>query len=157
MIRDVKQTDKEAFLSMAEAFYTSPAVEHRVKREHFHTTFETAMRENPYLRVVILESTGETAGYAILSFTYSNEAGGMVVWIEEVYIKDAYRGKGLGSELLAFAESEYRTVKRFRLEATKFNTGAISLYQKQGYRVLDYVQLVKDRDQSGDDGSSSLA
>ncbi len=146
MIRNLRQADKETFISMVEAFYASPAVEHSVNSENFNTTFETAMSDNPYLRVLIIESEGKTTGYAVLSFTYSNEAGGMVVWIEEVYIKAKHRGEGLGSELLAFVEKEYITAKRFRLEVTKSNIGAISLYQKQGYRVLDYIQLIKDKE-----------
>ena len=36
------------------------------------------------------------AGYALLAKTFSQEAGGLVVWLDEMYVRPAYRSKGLG-------------------------------------------------------------
>lgn len=144
MIRDLLPDDKDLFLSMAKDFYSSNAVAHSVDLKNFETTFATAINQSPFLRVLIIEDEGNPIGYALLSFTYSNEAGGMVVWFEELYIDKAHRGKGYGSKCFQFVEQAYPLAKRFRLEVRKDNKKAFHLYYRLGYDDLDYVQMVKD-------------
>ncbi|MEL7625209.1 MAG: GNAT family N-acetyltransferase [Clostridiales bacterium] len=144
MIRDLLPKDKELFIAMAKEFYASAAVAHNVDVRNFAITFNAAMANSPFIRALIIEAEQKPAGYALLSFTYSNEAGGMVVLIEELYINKALRGKGLASEFFNFLEQEYPLAKRFRLEVRQDNKKAISLYQKLGYQSLDYVQMIKD-------------
>ncbi|MDR1699505.1 MAG: GNAT family N-acetyltransferase [Prevotellaceae bacterium] len=144
MFRDIKPADKERFLAMEQEFYSSAVVVHNIDGSCFLRTFEEAMKGNPYLRVLMIEVDNQIVGYALLSFTYSNEAGGMVVLVEEVQIDKPQRGKGIGTELLHFLEKEYPNAKRFRLEVTRNNLRAIELYEKLGYERLDYVQMIKD-------------
>ncbi len=144
MIRDLLPQDKEIFMTMAKEFYSSAAVVHNVDPENFQKTFNAAMDKSPFIRVLIIAAAQTPAGYALLSFTYSNEAGGIVVLIEELYINEAHRSKGLASEFFAFLEQEYPLAKRFRLEVRKDNKKAIALYRKLGYQSLDYVQMIKD-------------
>lgn len=143
-MRDLLPGDRKIFLSMVKSFYLSAAVAHNVDSRNFEKTFEAALSQSPFIRIFIIEDQGVPAGYAILSFTYSNEAGGMVVLIEELYISETYRGKGLGRKFFEFLEQEYPLAKRFRLEVTKTNQKAMALYDGLGYDVLDYVQMVKD-------------
>lgn len=144
MIRDLLPEDRDIFLSMLTSFYSSNAVSHNVDPKNFETTFAAIMDKSPFLRALIIEDGGVPAGYALLSFTYSNEAGGMVVLIEEVYVNDACRGKGLGSRVLEFIEREYPSARRFRLEVREDNVKAINLYNRFGYEAFDYIQMVKD-------------
>lgn len=143
-MRDLLPDDRTVFLSMVKSFYLSAAVAHNVHPRNFEKTFEAALSKSPFIRAFIIEDEGVPAGYAILSFTYSNEAGGMVVLIEELYINETCRGKGLGRKFFEFLEQEYPLAKRFRLEVRKTNKKAIALYDGLGYNVLDYVQMVKD-------------
>ncbi|HBR02944.1 MAG TPA: GNAT family N-acetyltransferase, partial [Ruminiclostridium sp.] len=99
----------------------------------------------PYAEGYIFEYGGQIAGYALLSQTYSNEAGGLVLWIEEVYILPEYRRKGLGHEFFVFVEQRYKgMVARIRLEADKTNERAIELYRKLGFANLNYLQMYKE-------------
>ena len=79
MIRDLRSDDRNAFLSMVKDFYSSDAVAHSVDPQNFEATFAAAMEKSPFLRALMMEEKGKPAGYALLSFTYSNEAGGLVV------------------------------------------------------------------------------
>lgn len=145
MFRDLHYDDRDIFLSMVEDFYLSSAVMHKVDFRNFEITFAAAMDQSPFVRALIMEDEGKPMGYALLSFTYSNEVGGMVVLIEELYINEAYRGHGYGHRLIEFLEQEYPSAKRFRLEVRKDNKNAIRLYKRLGYNVLDYDQMVKDK------------
>lgn len=147
VIRDIKREEKDLFFEMAADFY-SPAAGaclYGMNREHMENTFAFCMEENPYARLLLIEDDGEILGFCMLSFTWSNEVGGMVVLLEELYFKEEARGKGYGKQVMAWVEEEYPKARRFRLEATRSNRGAIGLYEKMGYQELPYYQMVKDK------------
>ncbi|MCL2868805.1 MAG: GNAT family N-acetyltransferase [Candidatus Bathyarchaeota archaeon] len=144
MIRDIAQEDKTVFLEMAEEFYSSKAVVHNVDRSVLETIFKVAVSNSPYFRALIIEDRGVSVGFALLSFSFATEVGGPVVLLEDLYIRDECRGKGLGCKFMQFMEHEYPLVKRFRLEVAKENKRAIDLYCKLGFEVLEYVQMVKN-------------
>lgn len=146
MIRKMLPKDKAIYFEMSKAFYDSEAVLHRIPDENFERTFALIMTDNPYAAGYMIESDGNAAGYALVSLMYSNESGGLVLWIEEVYLLAAYRGSGLGKELFRFLETEYDgKAVRFRLEAEAANEHAIGLYGYLGYEELGYVQFYKQK------------
>ncbi len=139
------ENDKELYITMAEEFYNSDAVLHPIPRDHFEKTANEALRSDEYAEIYLLEYEGETAGYGLTARTFSQEAGGQVLWIEELYIRKEFRSKGLGREFFSSLEDKNRgEIVRLRLEVEADNTRAISLYERLGYEVLDYVQMVKD-------------
>lgn len=145
MIRELCKEDKETFAKMVKSLYSGEAVLYPISDDNIDKTFKEVISGSPYVKAYIIESDNEIAGYALISLTYSNEAGGIVVIIDELYIDDKYRGKGLGTELLKFIEEKYSNkVKRYRLEVSNENEAAEKLYRRIGYEVLDYKQLVKD-------------
>lgn len=144
-IREFMQQDKAAYLSMATAFYQSDAVSHPIPEAHFIRTFALCMEQSPYVRGLMLEYERDSAGFALLALTHSNEAGGLVVWLEELYLLPKHRGKGFGKALFAFVEAEYKsTAVRYRLEVAKTNEAAIRLYHTLGYEEMQYLPMVKD-------------
>lgn len=145
MIRKMTENDKELYITMAEEFYNSDAVLHPIPRDYFEKTANEALRSDEYAEIYLLEYEGETAGYGLTARTFSQEAGGQVLWIEELYIRKEFRSKGLGREFFSSLEDKNRgEIVRLRLEVEADNTRAISLYERLGYEVLDYVQMVKD-------------
>ncbi|MGN1042706.1 MAG: GNAT family N-acetyltransferase [Christensenellales bacterium] len=145
MIRPINRDDKDFFIDSCREFYSSSAVMHAVSEKNFEKTFSLLMQENPYARCYIYETEGKKAAYLLISITYSNECGGIVVWLEEMFVLPRYRSRGIGSELFRYVENEYKNAAcRFRLEATRENERAIALYKKLGYHVFDYLQMVKE-------------
>ncbi len=100
------------------------------------------MRSDEYIECFIFEHEGETAGYALIAKTFSPEAGGVVVWIEELYVREGFRGKGLGKAFFAYMEQNYN-VSRYRLEVEPDNVRAKKLYSALGYKKLPYEQMIK--------------
>ena len=144
MIRDMVQEDKAIFLAMAKDFYSSKAVAHDIDIKIIETTFSTAINEPHLIRAFMIEDDDVPVGFALISFYYATEVGGIVVLLEDLYLEETCRGKGFGSEFIKFMEKEYPEAKRFHLEVAEENTRAIDLYKKLGYQVLEYVQMVKD-------------
>lgn len=146
-ICDFTQKDEDFFITSAKAFYSSPAVDHEVPIENFKKTFEICLNGNPFTRGIIFWVDEKPAGYALLSFTYSNEVAGLTVLLEEVYILPEYQGQGIASYFFKEIEEKYvklGNAKRLRLEVTASNINAAKLYERLGFEKLEYIQMIKD-------------
>ena len=145
MIREITTADREVFLQLLDEFYHSPAVLHPVPRTYFERTFQEVTSGSPYARAYLLECGGAPAGYAQLSFTYSTEAGGRLIWVEELYVRPQYQGRGLGGAFFRFLEETYAgQAARIRLEVEPDNDGARRLYGRVGFEELPYMQMCRD-------------
>ena len=144
-IRPICKDDRDVYLRMAAKFYKTDAVLLHVGEEHFRSTFEELMRSDEYALCYIFELDGEVAGYSLLAKTYSQEAGGKVLWIEEIYVLPSLRGRGIGNAFFNFIlKSRPDDVKRIRLEVERENEGAVKLYKSFGFDFLGYDQMTID-------------
>lgn len=145
-IRKITSEDRDFFIAASKAFYASAAVAHDVPASYHLTTFEELMNSEVYQSGYILAVDGVSAGYALVSKTFSREAGGTVWWLEELYILPEYRGKGLGHSYFDFIEkaAAENGVRRLRLEVEPDNTRAAKLYSDLGYKPLNYSQMLKE-------------
>lgn len=147
MIRRMTEMDREFFLSAADVFYHSEAVEKPLSMEKLTAIFDEIMRSDMFLDGFIFEYDGKNAGYAVLTKTFQTESAGLTVWIEDLYILPEYRSKGLGKEFFEYIHKLFEgKVKRFRLEVEPENEIAVHLYEKSGFRVLPYTQMIKEFD-----------
>lgn len=140
--RRIEPRDREEFLSMSEEFYASEAVLHAVPTEYHALAFEELMRSDAYLECYMIEVDEQAVGYALLVKTYSREAGGLNIWVDELYLRADYRGLGAGSAFFAFLEKTHPAA-RYRLETEPENERAQKLYRRMGYRALPYLQMIK--------------
>ena len=145
MIRPITSADRESYLAMCREFYSGDAVLHPVPEEYFQRTFDALMDHTPFAAAYLIEQDGETAGYALLAKSFSQEAGGIVIWIEELYIRPQFQGQGLGTAFFRFLEAQNDgTVKRHRLEYEPDNVRGAALYRRLGFTPLPYGQMIKD-------------
>ncbi|MBC8569377.1 GNAT family N-acetyltransferase [Zongyangia hominis] len=144
-MRDIERKDHDAFVEMVVDFYGGGAALYGANMEHIEKTFEAIMEKCPYLRAVMIEQEEKIMGFALLAYTWSNESGGMVVWLEELYVKPGYQGQKIGSQFLRWMEKEYADFSRIRLEVCPSNPGARRLYERFGFETLDYIQMIKDK------------
>ena len=139
-IRPMCSRDKEAVLWMMREFYTSPAVFTNGSEEIFLRDIETCLSDSPYLEGYIIEKENEMAGYAMVAKSFSSEFGKPCLWIEDIYLKENFRGMGLGNLFFDFITKRY-TDCIFRLEVERENEIAMKLYEKRGFTVLPYTEM----------------
>ena len=146
MVRKITRADQDAFLRLSEIFYASAAVMHNIPEDYHKKAFEELMRSDEYAEGYILETDGKTVGFGLTAKTYSREAGGKVLWLEELFVLEEYRSCGLGKEFFAIAEADAREkgFARIRLEVEEENVRARTLYERLGYQPLGYCQMVKE-------------
>lgn len=147
MIRPMQDGDLPLYKQMSLEFYATDAVDHPLPETHFDSIFREVLSDGPYLDgYFLLNAEGIEVGYAIVSKMMAVEAGGLCVWVEDLYIRASFRGQGLGTEFFRFIKEKYPTAGRFRLEVERDNLPAVRLYKKQGFDFLHYDQMICDVD-----------
>ena len=141
-IREMEETDRNQVLEMMRVFYASPAVWSNGSEEIFQADFTACISDSPFLEGYIFENAQDIQGYGMLAKSYSTEFGKPCVWIEDIYVKDTYRGAGIGSRFLKFIESKYPNAI-LRLEVEAENERAVKVYQKCGFEVIPYMEMKK--------------
>ncbi len=144
MIRKFVPEDREDYIRFSTEFYNSSAVDKPVPREHFEQGFDEMMRSDVYVQGYMLVCDGNNVGYCVTMKTYSVEAGGITIWIDELFVLEEYRSKGLGRELFKYIEENGdKKLRRIRLEVELENGRAISLYKKLGFEPAPYDGMWK--------------
>lgn len=144
-IRPIEAADRDFFIDRCHAFYKTPACNHDIPPQNAERTFELLMHGTPYADCLIAEGdNGTPCGYCLLALTWSNEAGGLCVWLEEIMVDGEKRGKGVGSRMIAAVHEKYNAAARYRLEVTDDNPRAAALYRLLGFEELPYRQMIID-------------
>ena len=144
MISKFVPEDREDYIRFSTEFYNSSAVDKPVPREHFEQGFDEMMRSDVYVQGYMLVCDGNNVGYCVTMKTYSVEAGGITIWIDELFVLEEYRSKGLGRELFKYIEENGdKKLRRIRLEVELENGRAISLYKKMGFEPAPYDGMWK--------------
>ena len=83
-------------------------------------------------------------GYIAVAFGWSIEFGGLDAFLDEIYVREKVRGRGMGSEALAAlvrALSE-QGVGAMHLEVEADNDRARLLYERIGFRSRNHYHLM---------------
>ena len=143
MIRSLTSKDREIYVSLATEFYNTNAVIKPIPPENFEKTFDEMMQSDRYAEGFLFALSDTIAGYALIAKTFSQEAGGLVIWIEEIYVRPKFRSQGLGKEFFEFLYKE-RPAIRYRLETEHDNERANKLYKSLGFVDFPYEQMVRE-------------
>lgn len=144
-IRLMSLKDKEEVLQMMKVFYESEAVLSNGSSEIFNSDFDNCVNDNPYLEGYVFGLEDKILGYAMIAKSFSTEFGKPCIWIEDLYLKEEYRNKGIGSKFFKFIEEKYPNTI-MRLEAEESNEVALHVYKKEGFKILPYIELKKELD-----------
>lgn len=141
-IRKMVEADREEVASMMKVFYASEAVLTNGSDEIFENDITACVGSSPYAEGYVFVSDGERVGYAMLARSYSTEFGKPCIWLEDIYVRETFRGAGIGKAFFEMLFSSYPDAV-VRLEAEKENERAINLYEKCGFEELPYFELIK--------------
>lgn len=99
---------------------------------------------HPKFRALIAEWDGQPAGYALFFEFYSTFQGRPGLFLEDIFVRPALRGKGIGTDLLARVANIAWQEGYFclRWEVLDWNKPAIEFYQKLGAEFLDEWRAV---------------
>jgi GNAT superfamily N-acetyltransferase len=113
--RKFEEKDRDIFFSMVKKFYAPPAVLHFPSDEVMMSSFDAALEIPELVKGYMFECDGSPAGYAIVSMKFETEVGGMAAWIEELFVEEEFRSKGIGKAFFDFLKDELKgKIKKLR-------------------------------------------
>ena len=100
---------------------------------------EQLFGERPAAEVLIAEADGEPAGFALFFHTFSTFLGKRGLYLEDLFVRPAFRGLGLGKHLMAALAriAVQRDCGRFEWSVLDWNESAIAFYRRLGAVGMD--------------------
>lgn len=94
--------------------------------------------DEPQAEVLIAEWAGEPAGFALFFHNFSTFRGKRGLYLEDLFVKPDFRGKGIGKALLQELAgiAVARDCGRFEWAVLDWNSSAIAFYESMGARVV---------------------
>ncbi|QRK10107.1 GNAT family N-acetyltransferase [Archangium violaceum] len=143
--REATPADDDRIVSLCEALNREDPGPDPVNAQQILRTLATLRAQPTRGRTVVLDtSRGLASGYAFLIAFWSNELGGEVCVIDELFIEPAARGRGHGTRLVEGVRSGALFGKipvAVELEVRPANTRALSLYHRLGFRPIETMRL----------------
>jgi|SRR5689334_10616962 len=132
-------SDEEAVVRMGVALSIEDPGPRPVPAENIRRTLR-ALRETPWRgRALVLECDGRVCGYALLIGYWSNELGGEIDVIDELYVEPQHRGRRHATSLIEALATGASPVSSnavaLTLEVTPDNVRARRLYERLGFEA----------------------
>ena len=89
--------------------------------------------------VWLITSEEARIGYCVLALGYSLEFGGRDAFVDEIYVRESHRRRGIGRRAIAFLEGRCAElgVRALHLEVERANVAAQRLYSELGFADHD--------------------
>ncbi|MCR6641035.1 MAG: GNAT family N-acetyltransferase [Sporocytophaga sp.] len=145
--RKFEDADRTMVVSMIQDFYNVDPSGKSKTEEQIYKTFEAFEKHPDYGLITIFNDGNKIVGYCVIVNFYSNEYGGLILNIDELYIIPEYRGKGISTDYVKYLK-ERKDIEfvAMELEVLPYNARALKLYEKLGFMKSDrsYLMLKKD-------------
>ena len=101
--------------------------------------------ENPRLFCDIAEWNGEVAGFAVWFINFSTFSGRSGIYLEDLFVRPALRGKGIGKALLSHLAKECvaNDWSRLQWSVLDWNEPSIAFYKSLGAVLVDEWKLCR--------------
>jgi GNAT superfamily N-acetyltransferase len=95
--------------------------------------------EEPRLFCEIAEWGGEAVGFAVWFVNFSTFSGRHGIYLEDLFVRPAHRGKGIGKALLVYLANlcVQRGWSRLQWSVLDWNTPSINFYKSLGAEMMD--------------------
>lgn len=135
--------DVALLLPMMREFYAHEEI--RFDEDAARGALQSLIGNEAYGRAFLICVDQESIGYAVLTFGYSLEFHGRDAFVDELFLRHAWRGQGIGQQALALLAEvcAVNNIKALHLEVERKNTAAQQTYRKVGFVDHDRYLLTK--------------
>jgi GNAT superfamily N-acetyltransferase len=138
VIREASPGDAAVLLEMFGELAEYEHLEHELHATERQLD-EALFGKHPAAEALIAELDSEAVGYALFFPTFSSFLASQGAWLEDLFVRPAHRGAGVGRALLGAVAARVRERGGERLEwaALDWNELALGFYRSLGARTMD--------------------
>jgi GNAT superfamily N-acetyltransferase len=133
--------DEEVLAELMREFYVHEGLDY--ERSRAREAFRTLVADPALGRVWLFRVGEDVVGYAAVTVCYSLEFAGRYALVDELYVREGWRGRGIGARALELAADACRElgVAAVRLEVDTWNTRAMALYRRLGFELQERYMM----------------
>ena len=127
--------DMPEFEKMGLSLYREDPTGQRMSRRKIRRTAAELSTHPDKGAITIMRLGGTIVGYAVVIYFWSNEYGGDIAHIDELYVRPQWRNRGVGASCIEqVTRAKGKKLKGIRLEVTPGNRRAFAFYSRHGFR-----------------------
>lgn len=151
--RPAAQADEPTLLELMREFYRHEGM--AWDESAARSALRGVLADASHGAAVLIEVGAEIAGYLVVCFGWSLEFQGRDAFVDELYVRERFRGRGLGTRALEIAAELCRAhgVRALHLEVDKRNTRAQEVYRRAGFVDREYYLMTRKLAPEGTSGS----
>ena len=109
------------------------------------STVQQILSNDSFGKVWLIQVDGNPIGYIVLTLGFSLEFHGRDAFIDEIYVREQHRGRGIGRRAIEFVEGACRSlgVRALHVEVERDNTNAQAVYRNVGFEEQDSYLMTK--------------
>ena len=136
-MRKARIDDIPLLLDLMEEFYAEAG--YKLNRLHAEQAFANLLADDRLGHVWIIDEDGGDAGYLVLTLKYAMEYGGMIGCLDDLFVKPAFRNRGLSSEALRQVRTfcKQSGTRALTVEVGRDNGPAQTVYRRTGFEEMD--------------------
>ncbi|RUR72787.1 GNAT family N-acetyltransferase [Chlorogloeopsis fritschii PCC 9212] len=136
-------SDTETLIQFIQEFYEYEGLKY--DETIIRAALAGILKDGSLGRVWLIQQDNQAVGYIVLTFGYSLEYRGRDAMIDEFYIRETYRGQGVGKKTIQFIENVCQDlgIQAVHLEVERENQKAQNLYRQAGFTDKNRYFLTK--------------
>ena len=139
--RKAKKADTNILKTLIREYYRFDR--QQVSNDKIASSLTFALQDNPYVSIWLIDVADNVAGYLVIAIGFTIEAGGKDGFLDEFFLREPFRGSGVGRKAIEFAIAlcPNLEIQRLSLEVETHNTRARRLYEDIGFFAHDRLLM----------------
>jgi ribosomal protein S18 acetylase RimI-like enzyme len=137
-----EETDFNDLYDMIFCLYEEDPLGEPMADTKIRNTIHESVSHPEKVRIVMICDDGKNVGYGIIVLFWSNEHGGNIINIDELYVKKEYRNRQIATNFIKHQMSAHKNAKMLQLETTPSNAAAFRLYERLGFEPAPNCHMI---------------
>jgi len=140
-VRAARPSDIPLLVALMTEFYAEAG--YSLPTEPAARTFAQLLGDPRLGQVWIVECDSEPAGHVVLTVSFSMEYGGLRGFVDDLFVRQPYRGRGLAAAALAEVRRACASlgVRALHVEVGPANDMALRVYRRSGFEDSGHLLL----------------
>jgi GNAT superfamily N-acetyltransferase len=148
-VRHAEKKDSQAVISLLKGLANFEHLDPPDRASQRRIIRDVFSKKLAWLLVAVDSDSGKLVGYALYFFTYSSFLARPSLYLEDIFVLEEYRSRGVGRELFLSCVREARRNGCSRMEwaVLTWNKNAIQFYENLGAKRLEdwhYYRLTEE-------------